>query len=99
MKNLILFTIILFSYCYASSYYNREIAYIQKGEYDRTIADFDKALQIFPELADVYVDRGKAHYEKGDYDRAIANYDKTLQINPEDSLVYYNRGNRLLPER
>jgi len=40
--------------------------------FDRAIAEFDKAIEINPSLADAWCNRGFAHYYKGDLERAIA---------------------------
>ena len=66
--------------------------YADKGNYDRAIADYNKALQINPEYAETYFNRGVAHSLKGDYDRAIEDYTKALQINPQFAVAYLNRG-------
>ncbi|MHC4595597.1 MAG: tetratricopeptide repeat protein [Planctomycetota bacterium] len=45
-------------------------AYNNKGEYEHAIAEFTKALEINPSLAEAYNNRGFAYYRKGEYDRA-----------------------------
>ncbi len=54
-----------------------------KGEYDRAIADYDKAIALKPKYADFYNNRGIAYDKKGEYDRAIADYDKAIALNPK----------------
>ena len=54
-----------------------------KGDYDRAIADYDRAIQLKPDYADAYVGRGVAYGEKGDYDRAIADFDRAIQLKPD----------------
>ena len=78
----------------ADAYNNRGVAYGGKGDYDRAIADFDKAIQLKPDYADAYDNRGVAYGSKGDYDRAIADYDKAIQLKPDYADAYYNRGAR-----
>jgi tetratricopeptide (TPR) repeat protein len=76
----------------AIAHYNRGTAYDNKGQYDRAIADYDKASQLNPRDADVYLNRGNAYANKGQYDRAIADYDKAIELNPRDADAYNNRG-------
>jgi tetratricopeptide (TPR) repeat protein len=73
-------------------YNNRAIAYHAKGEYDRAIADYKKAIDINPRNADAYYNRAIVHDAKGEYDRAIADLSKAIEINPSHVRAYYNRG-------
>lgn len=61
-------------------------------QFDRAISDFNKALEINPRYAEVYLNRGAAYAAKGFYDQAISDYNKALQINPRDNNAYCNRG-------
>src|ERR1041384_3873173 len=70
----------------------RGAAYGQKGDLDRAIADFDRAIQIEPNLADAYNNRGAAYGLKGDVDRAIADFDTAIQLNPRLKGAHYHRG-------
>ena len=64
----------------ALAYMNRGIGYYDKGDYDRAIADYDKAIELNPKLAPAYNDRGNVYSAKGDYDRAIADFDKAIEL-------------------
>ncbi len=72
-------------------FYNRGLAYRDKGDYDRAIENYDKALRINPEDANAYYSRGGAYHGKGDYDQAIQDYDEAIRINPADANAYNNR--------
>ncbi len=76
----------------AEAYYNRGVAWQNKGQYDQAIADYGKALEINPRYAEAYSNRGAAWQSKGQYDQAIADYGKALEINPRYAEAYYNRG-------
>jgi len=76
----------------AEAYLNRGVAYAKKGDLDRAIADFTKAIELRPGLAKVYINRGKAHDVKGDHDRAIADYTKAIELKPDHAEVYNDRG-------
>jgi tetratricopeptide (TPR) repeat protein len=70
-------------------------AWSSKGEYDKAIEYYEKALQInvrafgdqHPNLAVDYRSLGGAWSSKGEYDKAIEYYEKALQINVRSFLV------------
>ena len=53
-------------------YYGRGLAKSTKGDQDGAIADFSKAIELNPKLAEAYLNRGLAKSTKGDQDGAIA---------------------------
>ena len=61
-------------------------AYARKGDHDREIESYHKALDIFLsggrpyhlEVAKSYNNLGRAYSAKGDHDRAIESYQKSL---------------------
>ncbi|MGH6835049.1 MAG: tetratricopeptide repeat protein, partial [Methylocella sp.] len=77
----------------ATAYYNRGLAYYDRGDHDRAIADYDAAIRLDPKHVDAYNNRGNAYQAKGDHDRAIADYDAAIGLDPEDVDAFYNRGN------
>lgn len=56
----------------ALAYVNRGLAYGNKGEFDKAIADCNKAIELEPKLAPAYRNRGIAYGNKGEYDKEIA---------------------------
>jgi len=93
---------------YGEAYNNMGLAYNHKGEYDRAIGYYQKALNIdlkklgpeHPSVAIDYNNIGLAYGSKGEYDRAIEYYQKALKINlkklgpehPDTAIVYNNIG-------
>jgi TonB family protein len=73
------------------AYDERGKAYVNKGDYDRAIADFTMFIQLNPDHADAYDHRGAAYGEKGDLDQAIADFDRAIQLNPRLQSAYENR--------
>jgi len=67
---------------------NIGLAYHSKGDYDRALEYYEKALNIgkkiygeeHPNIATNYNNIGLAYYNKGDYDRALEYYKKALNI-------------------
>lgn len=73
---------------------NRSHIYNQRHDYDRAIADVNRAFE--GGLSDYgkrvgYGERGYAYKAKGDLDRAVADYDQVIALDPKYTLAYYNR--------
>lgn len=77
----------------AAGYNSRGIAYLNKGNLDRAIADYDMAIKLNPKYEYAYFNRGNAYQNKGNFDRAITNYDRAIKLNPKIAVAYYQRGN------
>ena len=75
------------------AYYHRGLAYGVKGEYDRAIEDFNKAIELDPIHANTYHLRGHAYYNKGDHDLAIEDCNKSLELKPDNADAHSIRGN------
>jgi len=50
--------------------------FLEKGDYDAAIRDFDSAIVMRPMRLPQYYDRGKVHFAKGDYDAAMRDLNK-----------------------
>ncbi len=74
------------------AYGKRGNAHHDKGEYDRAIADYTKAIAINANDAVIFNNRGIAYRAKGDNASAIADYTKVIEINPNDAIAFNNRG-------
>ena len=76
----------------AEEWFNRANDSYKKGEYDRAIADYTKALEINSHYTDAYYNRGNAWADRSEYDQAIADYTKALELAPHYADAYFNRG-------
>ena len=74
------------------AYSERGKIYIEKGDFERAIADFNTLIQLNPNRADAYNHRGVAYGSKGDFDRAIADFDKAIELDPRLKNAHNNRG-------
>ncbi len=59
--------------------------------YDSAIEDFEKTIQIQPNLKGLYSNLGVAWYYKKEYKKAIENYDREIFLSPESHFAYFNR--------
>jgi len=59
---------------------------------DGAIADYSKAVELDPRLANAYNSRGLAERYKGKWDDAIADHSKALELDPQLASAYNNRG-------
>jgi Flp pilus assembly protein TadD len=59
------------------------LAFANKADYERAIADFNEAIKLDPRDAESYVSRGAVHEELGNEAAAKADYRKALQIVPD----------------
>ena len=62
-----------------------------RGEYDRAIDDYTKAIEHNPDndnAYDTYWGRGDARYWKGEYGAAVADYSEAIKLNPNRSSAY-----------
>jgi len=78
---------------FAKVYCNKGLAKYNQGEYQDSINDFERALEISPNLAEAYSYRGQAKVELGDINGAIADYNHLLLIQPKNAEAYNNRAN------
>jgi tetratricopeptide (TPR) repeat protein len=65
------------------------------GQFDLSIAAFNKALAIKPDYKEIYNDMGIVLAEQGKLDEAIEAYNKALSIKPDYAEAYNNMGNAL----
>ena len=62
------------------AFHNRGDAYGLKGDFDRAISDYTKAIELNPNYAPAYNSRGRAYTRKGDYIRAVADVTKAGEL-------------------
>jgi Tfp pilus assembly protein PilF len=82
-----------------TAYLNRGVAYGDRREFDRAIADFTTVLSYDPRSVDAFLNRGMAHVARLEYDKAIADYDAALTVRPDFADAYTNRGSVFLRKK
>ena len=68
---------------FAEALNNRGLAFVNNGEFDTAIRDFENALKIKPEDAEALNNRGFAFAKKGEFERAISDYDDAIKLKPD----------------
>ena len=58
-------------------------AHYGKGQLDEAIAEYRKAVELDPDIADSHNNLGLALYGKGQLDEAIAEYRKAIELGPD----------------
>jgi len=76
----------------AEFYFNRGITSVDQDNFTQSIADFTKAIEINPNVAEPYCARAVAYDIKGKFNQAITDFTKAIEINPKDIKAYYTRG-------
>lgn len=68
------------------------IAYIQNGQLDEAIAEFNMAIDIDPNAAVAYLYRGVAYAGQDRLNEAVADYSRAIDLDPDDPVAYLYRG-------
>jgi tetratricopeptide (TPR) repeat protein len=58
-------------------------AYYSKGDYKKSISDYDKAIYLYSENIVTRSSRGNGYFKQGQIDDALSDYNKALELNPE----------------
>lgn len=77
-------------------------ALLEKGDYDKVIAESNDVIQAAPDFFGGYDMRGTAYSEKGDFDKAIADFTEAIRLAPNSAakaaefgdrgMVYFGKG-------
>lgn len=65
---------------FAEVYCDRGIALDDRGEYDRAILVFDKAIELKPDYAEAFAHRGIAYERLGEIKAALADYRRQYEL-------------------
>ena len=76
----------------ASAFLQKGINSIQSEDYQQAIKDFDKAIELNPNLAEAYNNRGLVYGKLGNLQQAIKDFDKAIELNPKYAEAYCWRG-------
>ena len=74
------------------AYYNRGLAYGEKGFFDLAVEDFSRAITISPKFNMAYNNRGVAYFFKKEYSKALEDFNKAVFLDRNNAEAYINRG-------
>lgn len=64
----------------------------KEGNLEGALDDFNRALKLRPQQANIYHKRGEVYRKMGRMDEAITDFDKAIALNPEQSDFWISRG-------
>lgn len=76
----------------AEQYYNYGLDNIKKGQFDASIAAWEKAIELDPAMVAAYEKLGKAYYTQGEFDKAGRIYRKAIEFDPYNTMLYFSLG-------
>lgn len=63
-----------------------------KALLEKAIAEYDRALELYPRYTEVYYNRGLAYRMKDNVAKAVSDYTQAIHLDPKYIPAYYNRG-------
>ncbi|MBM4054963.1 MAG: tetratricopeptide repeat protein [Planctomycetes bacterium] len=76
----------------AEQYYNFGVENIKKGQFDVSIAAWEKAIELDPAMVAAYEKLGKAYYTQGRFDKASHLYRRAIEMDPYNAMLYFSLG-------
>jgi len=82
------------------AHFGRGYAYFQQGKYDEAKTDFDRAIRIYPNDAEVFFWRAYTKYRlRFRASSEIADYNRAILLKPDYAEAYFNRGQAKIKNR
>jgi tetratricopeptide (TPR) repeat protein len=72
--------------------YMRGASWLEQGQPDKALKDFDECIRLDPMYAVAFAGRGNVWMARGDHDKAIKDYDASIRLDHKNAAVFYNRG-------
>jgi tetratricopeptide (TPR) repeat protein len=75
------------------AYKERADTFAQEGQFDKAIADLNRAARLAPRDPWVFDKRGLAWFCKGEYQKAVDDFTTAIHLRPNLAVSYFYRGN------
>lgn len=72
----------------ALAYANRGAIWFDKEEWQKSLADLNRAIELSPKMALTYVNRGRWYMKHGEYLEAEADYKRAIELAPREWSPY-----------
>ena len=76
----------------AEIYSDRGVAWARLGDDERAMADFDRAIEANPYLAEARYNRGVAWRRRGEHGNAVLDFTAAIEVRADYARAYFNRG-------
>ncbi len=76
----------------AREHYLKAVSLHKEDKIDDAMAEYDKAVRLYPRCPEVHYNRGLAYRRKGDLDNAVLDFTYAIELSPKLTVAYSNRG-------
>jgi len=76
----------------ANGHFEKGVDYINQGDYQRAIEEFNRVISIDSEYVDAYCGIGIAYLNQKKYKEAIEAFEKATVLGPDKPIAYYLLG-------
>lgn len=76
----------------ARGYNNLGMAFFGKGQYEKALEMYERAIVLNSSYWEYYINRGYTYEEMGQRDKAMEDFDKSIALNPRSYKAYANKG-------
>ncbi|MGH9767995.1 MAG: tetratricopeptide repeat protein [Blastocatellia bacterium] len=76
----------------AVAYQSRGLIRSNRLDHDRAISDFNRAIELDPSKAELFLARGARFHSRGKYKQAVEDFTRAVQMEPNEASCYFARG-------
>ncbi len=76
----------------ARVYYHKGNNYFEKGQYEKSIENYNMSILLNPTFSEAYFARALSYYYLKNYNKSITDYTKASELDPNNPVIYNNRG-------
>jgi tetratricopeptide (TPR) repeat protein len=73
--------------------------YQKQGKLEQALVEFNKIIEISPNLAQGYKSRGNLYLQQANWDEAITDFNQAISIDPTEARIHFNRANAYLGKK